>query len=179
MGCANSATEASIVKRSSMNLTTCQVMPLIIHRVTPQKPVSELQIELPVILQDLSVSSQKMSQLAVSNHKVLLGRPSIRDSNFLVSVASELSPSLRSRLSERKPQLSPIKVGHEMPMENFQFPKLEKSSSIKPGSVGGDSMANLINMSSKLPNVVTGDSATWKKPQKYTECQMPKVPMDE
>jgi hypothetical protein len=180
MGCSNSSTEASIVKRSSMNLTTCQVMPVIIHRATPQKPVSELEIELPVIHHDASVSSQKMSRLAVSNDKILLGKLSMVNSNLMGSnVAPEQTPSHRSRLSGRKPQLSLVKVDHEMPMGNFQFPKLNKSSSVRPGSVDGDSMANLINMSSNVPNVITGDSATWKKPHRDTECQMPKVSIDE
>jgi hypothetical protein len=181
MGCANSATEASIVKRSSMNLTICQVMPLILHRAIPQRPVPELKIERPMIHQDPSVTSQKISPLAVSDNNIFIDKPSIGSSNRLWSnLAPEPSHSHRSRLSERKPLLSPIIMDHESVMGDFQFPKLKKSSSVsgnprKPGSVDGDSFGKLIKNAQKLPNVETGDSATWKKPHTNPVCQMPKV----
>jgi hypothetical protein len=181
MGCANSATEASIVKSSTMNLTICQVMPLIINRANPQRPVPGVKIELPVIRQDPSVTSQKISPLAVMDNNIIIDQPSPGFSNRLWSnLAHEPSHSHRSRLSERKPLLSPINMDHQCPMGDFQFIKLKKSSSVsenprKPVSVDGDSIGKFIKNAKKLPNVVTGDSATWKKPQTNPDCQMPKV----
>jgi hypothetical protein len=134
-----------------------------------------------VIQQDPSVTSKNISPLAVSDNNIIIDQPSPEFSNLLWSnLAPEPSHSHRSRLPERKPLLSPINMDHQCPMGDFQFIKLKKSSSVsenprKPDSVDGDSIGKFIKNAQKLPNVVTGDSATWKKPHTNPDCQMPKV----
>jgi hypothetical protein len=137
-----------------------------------------------VILQDPSVTSQIISPQAVSDNNIIIDQPSPGFSNRLWSnLAPEPSHSHRSRLSERKPLLSPINMDHQCPLGDFQFMKLKKSSSVsenprKPGSVNGDSIGKFIKNAQELPNVVTGDSATWKKPHTNPDCQIPKVSIE-
>lgn len=139
MGCSNSVSAEETMKRASQNLTTCQVQPLIILKSTPapqqisppniSKPVSALKLELPVSVlkidfgvshEQFSPESQQISDKEIPAVKINF-RPSLSQAGLLGEDlnAGQLSPSISkasSRLSMRKPKLSPIKVEPDVPV---------------------------------------------------------------